>query len=229
MGIQARADGARQAQPRSLHARDRRDDEAHRQEGQGIRPRHHPRRLRHAAARPAPTAAAWSRKTTAALPAPASPARASDACGFSFGKTPAGRTFEPAEVEQFLRDKKIGPLDGFRSKAGWPFTAEIVLKYNDEDEELEAGVRLWRRQKGRGTGELVDFGGQNPGRLPQVRRARARARQELCVRKIGAHAAQPTPSCDFKTGQVILQQPVDARADAPSCWPPARPTCWTSS
>ncbi|MGH8849336.1 MAG: DNA topoisomerase, partial [Polaromonas sp.] len=49
-------------------------------------------------------------------------------CGFSFGKTPAGRTFETAEVEQFLRDKKIGPLDGFRSKAGWPFTAEMVIK-----------------------------------------------------------------------------------------------------
>jgi DNA topoisomerase-3 len=31
---------------------------------------------------------------------------ASDGCGFSFGKTPAGRTFEPAEVEQFLRERK---------------------------------------------------------------------------------------------------------------------------
>ncbi|NCP41715.1 MAG: DNA topoisomerase III, partial [Rhodoferax sp.] len=28
----------------------------------------------------------------------------SEGCGFSFGKTPAGRTFELAEVEQFLRD-----------------------------------------------------------------------------------------------------------------------------
>src|SRR3954469_2722076 len=41
-----------------------------------------------------------------------------DACGFSFGKTPAGRTFSADEVEQLLRDKKIGPLEGFRSKAG---------------------------------------------------------------------------------------------------------------
>src|SRR5688572_31823222 len=55
-----------------------------------------------------------------------------EGCGFSFGKTPAGRTFELAEVEQLLRDKKIGPLDGFRSKAGFPFTSEIVLKYDDE-------------------------------------------------------------------------------------------------
>jgi DNA topoisomerase-3 len=55
-----------------------------------------------------------------------------DGCGFSFGKTPAGRTFEAAEVEQFLRDRKIGPLEGFRSKAGWPFTAEMVIKFDDE-------------------------------------------------------------------------------------------------
>jgi DNA topoisomerase-3 len=58
---------------------------------------------------------------------------ASEGCGFSFGKSPAGRTFEPAEVEQFLNAKKIGPLDGFRSKAGWPFVAEMALKYSEED------------------------------------------------------------------------------------------------
>src|SRR3954471_17307690 len=52
-----------------------------------------------------------------------------DACGFSFTKLPAGRTFEVAEVETLLRDKKVGPLEGFRSKAGWPFTSEIVLKF----------------------------------------------------------------------------------------------------
>jgi DNA topoisomerase-3 len=35
-------------------------------------------------------------------------AGASEGCGFSFGKTPAGRTFEVAEVEQFLRDQQTG-------------------------------------------------------------------------------------------------------------------------
>ena len=32
----------------------------------------------------------------------------------------------------FLRDKKIGPLEGFRSKAGWPVTAELKLVFDDE-------------------------------------------------------------------------------------------------
>ncbi|MDB5846950.1 MAG: topoisomerase [Rhodoferax sp.] len=50
-------------------------------------------------------------------------AGALEGCGFSFGKSPAGRTFELAEAEALLRDKHVGPIDGFRSKAGWPFTS----------------------------------------------------------------------------------------------------------
>ncbi|MFZ9511376.1 MAG: DNA topoisomerase III, partial [Burkholderiaceae bacterium] len=57
---------------------------------------------------------------------------ADEGCGFSFTKIPAGRAFELHEVEAFLRDKKIGPLEGFRSKAGCPFTAEIALKFSEE-------------------------------------------------------------------------------------------------
>ncbi|CAA9437947.1 MAG: DNA topoisomerase III, Burkholderia type, partial [uncultured Ramlibacter sp.] len=47
LGIQAGADGARQALARCVHAGNRRDDQAHRQEGQGVRPRHRARRLHH--------------------------------------------------------------------------------------------------------------------------------------------------------------------------------------
>ena len=39
VGIQALADGARQARSRGVHAADRRNDEAHRPEGEGVRPR----------------------------------------------------------------------------------------------------------------------------------------------------------------------------------------------
>jgi DNA topoisomerase-3 len=87
---------------------------------------------------------------------------ASDGCGFSFGKTPGARTFESAEVEQFLRDKKIGPLDGFRSKAGWPFTAEIVLKYSEDDRNWKLEFDFGDDRKAEETGELVDFGDAEP-------------------------------------------------------------------
>ena len=48
VGVQARADGARQAGARHLHARDRRDDRAYRRSGQRLRKRHDSRRLRDA-------------------------------------------------------------------------------------------------------------------------------------------------------------------------------------
>ena len=83
-------------------------------------------------------------------------AGAAEGCGFSFGKTPAGRTFEVAEVEQFLRDKKIGPLDGFRSKAGWPFTAEMVIKFDDETKNYKLEFDFGDDKNGE-TGEIVDF------------------------------------------------------------------------
>ena len=48
LGVPARRDGEGPPRARGLHAADRRDGRADRQEGQGVRPRHHPRRLRDA-------------------------------------------------------------------------------------------------------------------------------------------------------------------------------------
>ncbi len=136
------------------------------------------------------------------------PGGTGDGCGFSFGKTPAGRTFETAEVEQFLRDKRIGPLDGFRSKAGWPFTAEIVLKYNEDDKN-------WKLEFDFGndaaeTGELVDFSGQEPlGVCPKDGgRVFELGSNYICENAVRTEA-QPDPTCDFKSRKIILQQPVE--------------------
>jgi len=132
-----------------------------------------------------------------------------DACGFSFGKTPAGRTFDAAEVEQLLRDKKIGPLEGFRSKAGWPFTSEIVLKYNDEEKNWKLEFDFGDDKNGAETGEIVDFGAQEPlGKCPKCGgRVFEHGKNYVCEKSVPT-TEQPTPTCDFKTGQVILQQPV---------------------
>ena len=134
----------------------------------------------------------------------------SDGCGFSFGKTPAGRTFESAEVEQFLRDKKIGTLDGFRYKAGWPFTAEIVLKYNEDDKNWKLEFDFGDDRKAEETGELVDFAGAEPlGACPKCGgRVFEHGSNYVCEKTVPT-AAQPTPSCDFKSGKIILQQPVE--------------------
>jgi DNA topoisomerase-3 len=132
-----------------------------------------------------------------------------DGCGFSFGKTPAGRTFEVAEVEQFLRDRKIGPLDGFRSKAGWPFTAEMVIKFDDETKNYKLEFDFGDDKKGEESGELIDFSGQESlGTCPKCGGAVFEHGKNYVCDKSVPTLAQPTPSCDFKTGQIILQQPV---------------------
>ena len=132
-----------------------------------------------------------------------------EGCGFSFGKTPAGRTFELAEVETLLQAHRIGPLDGFRSKAGWPFTSEIVLKFIEEDKNWKLEFDFGDDRKAEETGELVDFADAEPlGTCPKcAARVFDHGSNYLCEKSVPT-AAQPTPSCDFKSGKIILQQPV---------------------
>jgi len=132
-----------------------------------------------------------------------------DGCGFSFGKTPAGRTFENAEVEQFLRDRRIGPLDGFRSKAGWPFTAEMVIKFDEDTKNYKLEFDFGD-DKSAETGEIIDFGAQQSlGACPKCVAGIFELGKNYVCEKSVPTLAQPTPSCDFKSGQVILQQPIE--------------------
>ncbi len=132
----------------------------------------------------------------------------SDACGFSIGKIPGGRSFELAEVEQFLRDKKIGPLEGFRSKAGWPFTAELALVFDDEIQNWKLEFDFGEdAKKAEGDGEPVDFSGQNSlGPCPKCQgHVYEHGANYVCEHSVGEKV-----TCDFKTGKVILTQPVEA-------------------
>ena len=134
---------------------------------------------------------------------------AEEGCGFSFGKTPAGRTFEVAEVEQFLRDRKIGPLEGFRSKAGWPFTAEMVIKFDEDSKNYKLEFDFGDDKKGEESGELIDFSAQESlGPCPKCAGAVFEHGKNYVCEKSVHTLSQPTPDCDFKTGQLILQQPV---------------------
>jgi DNA topoisomerase-3 len=134
------------------------------------------------------------------------PAGASDGCGFSIGKIPGGRAFETAEAEAFLRDKRIGPLEGFRSKAGWPFTAELKLSYDDEIDnwKLEFDFGEDARKEGE-SGEPVDFSGQQSlGACPKCKgHVYEHGTSYVCEHGVGANV-----TCDFKSGKIILQQPV---------------------
>src|SRR5438477_10688317 len=48
-------------------------------------------------------------------------------CGLMIWKTMAGRLFDRSEIETLLREGRIGPLEGFRSKMGRKFNAPVKL------------------------------------------------------------------------------------------------------
>jgi DNA topoisomerase-3 len=126
-------------------------------------------------------------------------------CDFSITKIPGGRSFELPEVERFLVDKKIGPLEGFRSKAGWPFTAALKLVFDDEIGNWKLEFDFGEDDQARDDGEPVDFAGQHSlGPCPKCRgHVYEHGSNYVCEHAVGAHA-----TCDFKTGKIILTQPV---------------------
>jgi len=140
---------------------------------------------------------------------PADAGGTGEGCGFSFGKSPAGRTFEPQEAEQLLATRKIGPLEGFRSKAGWPFTSEIVLKYDDEAHNYKLEFDFGDDKKAEESGEIVEFADASLGACPVCGApVHEHGSNYVCSKSVPT-AEQPTPSCTFKTGKIILQQPIE--------------------
>ncbi|MBC7732945.1 MAG: DNA topoisomerase III [Bacteriovorax sp.] len=133
-------------------------------------------------------------------------AGATEGCGFSISKIPGSRAFELDEVEKFLVDKKIGPLEGFRSKAGWPFTAELKLAFDDEIKNWKLEFDFGEDAKKDGeSGEPIDFSGQQSlGVCPKDQgHVFEHGSSYVCEHAVGANV-----TCDFKSGKIILQQPV---------------------
>ncbi|NUZ04708.1 DNA topoisomerase III [Piscinibacter koreensis] len=128
-----------------------------------------------------------------------------EGCGFSISKIPGGRAFELHEVERFLAEKKLGPLEGFRSKAGWPFTAEIKLVYDDEISNWKLEFDFGADAGEASDGEPVDFSDQQSlGPCPKTQgHVYEHGGSYVCEHAVGQHV-----TCDFKSGKIILQQPV---------------------
>jgi DNA topoisomerase-3 len=134
---------------------------------------------------------------------------ACEKCGFSISKIPGGRAFEYAEAEEFLKNKEIGPLQGFRSKMGRPFAAiiKLVAIPKDDKDYPNAGFKLefdfGNSQED--SSEPVDFTGQTSlGPCPKC----SGAVYEHGMKYLCEHSVGPTKSCDFSTGKVVLQQEV---------------------
>jgi DNA topoisomerase-3 len=121
-------------------------------------------------------------------------------CDFGFWKIMGGRQLEDAEAETLLRERRVGPLEGFRSRLGRPFTAAIKLT-----DDLEVTFDFPERDGGEET-EPVDFSGHAPlGPCPKCgSRVFETAQAYVCEQAVGQEK-----SCDFRSGRVILQRPVE--------------------
>jgi DNA topoisomerase-3 len=126
---------------------------------------------------------------------------ANEKCDFSIWKTLCSRMFEIEEVEQLITQKQVGPLQGFRSKQGFPFAAvlkltpEFKIEFdfgNDQQKDGEAAVP-------------VDFTGKEPlGKCPKCGAQVFDAGMNyLCEKSTG-----PDKTCTFRTGKIILQQEI---------------------
>ncbi|MDR1367980.1 MAG: DNA topoisomerase III [Candidatus Accumulibacter sp.] len=121
-------------------------------------------------------------------------------CDFSLWKIVAGRQFEASEVETLIQKREIGPLTGFRNKMGRSFSALIRLNGENSPEfDFGAGTKDSAQ-------EAVDFSGKEVlGICPKCSaRVFEHAMAYLCE-----NAAGHTKSCDFRTGKIILQQPLE--------------------
>jgi len=122
-------------------------------------------------------------------------------CDYALWKVVAGRQYESEEVDELLAKGVIGPLQGFRSKMGRPFAAMIRLNA-ERLPEFDFG----QGASGESEAEAVDFSDQEPlGKCPKCgAKVFEHGMAYVCEKAVGAAKA-----CDFRSGKIILQQPVE--------------------
>ncbi len=126
-------------------------------------------------------------------------------CEFSMTKTPAGRQFEVEEVEQLLKERTIGPLQGFRSKMGRPFAAILRIVKDEEINNCKLEFDFGQNEEDGEEGEPIDFSGQTVlGACPKC----GKNVYEMGLAYVCEdHVVKPR-ACEFRSGRIILQQEI---------------------
>ncbi|MGE5472175.1 MAG: DNA topoisomerase III [Bacteroidota bacterium] len=122
-------------------------------------------------------------------------------CDYSLWKIVAGRQFEPAEIDTLINEKQIGPLTGFRNKMGRTFAAAIKL-----NDKMEPEFDFGQDKADEANSEPVDFSAQTSlGKCPKcAANVFDHGASYVCEKSVG-----PDKSCDFRSGKIILQQPIE--------------------
>ncbi|HZL77437.1 MAG TPA: DNA topoisomerase, partial [Candidatus Limnocylindrales bacterium] len=123
-------------------------------------------------------------------------------CDFALWKIVASRQLEIFEVEELISKGVVGPLQGFRSKQGFPFAAIIKMNAefkpefdfgNDQNKDGEASAP-------------IDFTGKEPlGKCPACGGNVYDAGMNYVCEK----QAAPEKTCSFRSGKIILQQTIE--------------------
>jgi DNA topoisomerase-3 len=123
-------------------------------------------------------------------------------CDFAIWRVMSGRELAPEEVEELIEKGVVGPLTGFRSRLGRPFAGALKLTA-----EMKAEFDFGHGAEGKeGGAEAPDFSGQEPlGACPKCGAdVFEQPMAYLCEKSVG-----PERSCDFRSGRVILQRPIE--------------------
>ena len=101
-------------------------------------------------------------------------------------------------METLLQQRTLGPLSGFISKLGRPFSA--ILRLTDENKlEFDFG------QNDEDEAEEIDFSALQP--LAKCPKCDGQV-YDVGMNYVCNHAANKDKTCDFKSGKVILQQEI---------------------
>ena len=121
-------------------------------------------------------------------------------CDFAFWKIMGGRQIAPEEADTLLSTRELGPLDGFRSRLGKPFSAKLRLTDANEV-EFDFGPRLDDDDEA-----APDFSGQEAlGPCPKCgHRVFETPNAYVCERAVGEGK-----TCDFRSGRMILQRQIE--------------------
>ena len=120
-------------------------------------------------------------------------------CDLSLWKSLAGRPLERPEVTELLTKKTVGPLEGFRSRFGKPFAAELEF-----DPEFKLRFVFGERE-GDPAAEEALRNAEIICDCPVCKKGKIRdgATSYVCDQSIGAEK-----SCEFRMGKTILQRAI---------------------
>ena len=120
-------------------------------------------------------------------------------CGLSLWKTLAGRPIERAEIATLLEKKIVGPFEGFRSRFGKPFSAELEF---DPEWKLKF---VFGEREGDPAAEEALRNAEAVAPCPACKKGTIRegTTNYVCDRSIGAEK-----ECTFRMGRTILQRTI---------------------